>query len=314
MRQAFGLSGKQFIINLDPLSIGPTPYSSEIEVWRRPRDEYLENYLGYDGPDTLPPEFRESSFLDNLDRLEEENTLFVWAAAGLSEQLNVAFVLHWLKQIGKDFSSVLVVPVDFDFGLGKVAGIGTLSLEHFKVLESSARNFQPPEIESYLGAWAAYTSSEVSSLTSYLSRDSDYQALSNAMRSLVGRFPSQVTGLSRLEDELLSSTGKGDRKVRDVVGHAIAHGDNLDPLPDVYVLQRLLGLADENLSTPLVNIEGESLDPWGCDASLTSFGRQVLGRDANNLHENEVDDWVGGFHLISSVQFPLRHNGKLIAS
>ena len=123
MRQAFGLSVAQFITNQDPLSIGPARYSSDREAWRQLRDDYLENYLGYGGRDTLPSEFGENWFLESLERLGEEYRLFVWAAAGVSEQLNVAFVLQWMKQIGKNNSRVLLVPVDFDFALGKVAGI-----------------------------------------------------------------------------------------------------------------------------------------------------------------------------------------------
>ena len=82
-----------------------------------------------------------------------------------------------------------------------------------------------------------------------------------------------------------------------VVGVTLGYGESLDRVSDGYLFRRLIGMGNPQLASPLNSVTGDTRRMWECEVRLTAFGQSVLSGQANNVHENGIDDWIGGVHL-----------------
>ncbi len=311
MRVAFRIPTEQVIVNEDPLSCGPTPATTDMAEWRAVREEFFNN-LYRDCPDISFTENTECELLSNISRLCDAESVYIWAAAGLSDQLTVAFTLTILKQSKKDLSKVFIVPVDLPLSSGgKVHGLGEVNTEQWRNLDRIPRLLRQSEIKDYIDAWSAYTSITTEALIQFISLNRDSQMLVEAMRTLIDRYPARNSGLSKLDEQLLQMTKTKGRKAARIVGNTMGWNDSLDCHGDQYVFHRLRQLGNPRLASPLVELVGDLACMRFCEAELTEFGNQVLLGCANALDINGIDDCIGGVSLTNRSDTPLRHNGKL---
>jgi len=311
MRAAFHLARDQIIVSEDPLSCGPAPATPDITVWRKTREEFLKSvYL--DWPDFSFSEFSDNGLLSNIPRVGKAENLYIWAAAGLRDQLTVAFVLALLSLTDKDLSKVFIVPVDLVLSGYKVRSLGELSVERLQALKTAPRKLELHEIRAYSEAWEAYTSSDPTALTRFLSAGHETPAILDAMRTLVDRYPSRESGLSLVDEQLIHWTNEKGRKASYILGHTIGFNDSLDTHGDQYVFHRLRRLGNKSLSSTLVELSGDLAVMRHCEAQITAFGTQVLHGHANALETNGIDDWIGGVHLTDRTHSPLRDGTELL--
>ena len=62
----------------------------------------------------------------------------------------------------------------------------------------------------------------------------------------------------------------------------------------------------------MISITGDTRTMRGCEVKLASFGQKVLAREANNVQENGIDDWVGGVHLSTEGSVTFREGDTLV--
>lgn len=311
MRVAFRIPREQVIVNEDPISCGPTPATTDMAEWRAVREEFFYN-LYRDCPDISFTENAECELMSNISRLCDAESVYIWAAAGLSDQLTVAFAVTLLKQSKKDFNKVFIVPVDLPLSSGgKVRGLGEINIDQWRKLDRTPRLLRQTEIKDYSDAWNAYTSINPEALVQFISHNHDSQMLVEAMHTLINRYPARNSGLSKLDEQLLHMTKTKGRKAARIVGNTMAWNDSLDRHGDQYVFHRLRQLGNPSLVSPLVVLVGDLACMRRCEAELTEFGNQVLLGFANALDTNGIDDFIGGVLLTNRSHTPLRHNGKL---
>ena len=138
--------------------------------------------------------------------------------------------------------------------------------------------------------------------------------LHHAMCDLVYRYPDMRSGLGVWDERLLlQTTENGPRAVR-VVGATMVWyiGDTLDICGDGLLYDRLIGMSDAALPSPLIEATGDTRDMRKCSIALTPFGNKALNGKANNVFENGIDEWIGGVHLTGKLGITYRDGNKLI--
>jgi len=314
VKQAHHFASDQFLIGYDPLASGPIPLTTDLEQWRSVRDEYWTG---------IKVEYayvlnEKNDLFHNIARLREDRPVVLWVAASVPEQLLAASVAYSYTELGLNVSMLSVVQVHL---LNPKPNIFVWIRHIAELSPKKIRSELPPpipwtedEIHEYRRAWLTYTSDDPAVLREYLANPPENELLAKAMQRLIYRYPSEVTGLCAVDEEMLRQTKlQGPRAAR-IIGYTM--GELLETeefLGDGVMFHRLLLMGSDSLSSPLVSIEGDPTKMRECDVRITDFGEKVLAGEANVLEVDPTDDWIGGVHLTGHWPVSHRRNNELIA-
>ncbi|MGI9264799.1 MAG: DUF1835 domain-containing protein [Gammaproteobacteria bacterium] len=313
VKQAHHFSSDKFLIGYDPLASGPIPLTTDLEQWKSVRDEYWAG-INVEYAYVIN---EENDLFQNIDRLREDRSVVLWVASSVSEQLLAASVAYLYTELGLDLSNLSIVQVHIlnpkDNIFIRVRHIAELSPEKVQ------SELQPPgpwtedELHEYRRAWLTYTSDDTAVLQEYLANLPDNEVLAKAMQRLVYRYPSDVTGLCAVDEEMLRQTKlQGPRAAR-IIGHSMGElMDTEEYLGDGVMFHRLVQMSCNERSSPLVTIEGDPTKMRECEVALTEFGERVLAGEANVLEVDPADDWIGGVHLNGLWPVPHRKENELV--
>lgn len=174
-------------------------------------------------------------------------------------------------------------------------------------------------------AWRVYTSSDPADLVACAAGPTVLPFLHAGLRALVLRYPDHRTGLGVVEETLLRNVKKQGPKPIRIVGETIARNDGPDREGHDYLFWRLLQMG--KLDTPLVTVGGRPAADFGmeflkrenarrmmsdAEITLTAFGEAVMAGEANTVHENGIDLWIGGVHLTDGENPPFREGRMLL--
>ncbi len=298
LKAALRLSLDQLLINQDPLSCGPAPDTDDLGVWRSTRENFLRD-MYVDWPDFSfdDCEYADNGLLMNAKRLGQEDDIVVWAGLGLPDQLLLAWVIFLFDRLSLDFSKLRVVQFKRLRPRQRVFSIGELRPEDFQNYCPEPRQLDSQDVEELRRAWRVYRSDDPTALSKYVAGDSPMPVLHRALSQLLYRYPDVRSGVGVWDERLLHYTlEKGPAAAR-VIGYTFGISELLDCVGDQYLFRRLIGMANPELTSPLISMTGSTRIIRGCEVSLTAFGQNVLSGKANNVHENGIDDWIGGVHL-----------------
>ncbi|MEL6379464.1 MAG: DUF3658 domain-containing protein, partial [Pseudomonadota bacterium] len=135
--------------------------------------------------------------------------------------------------------------------------------------------------------------------------------LRKAMKTLIGRYPSAVSGLSKTDESFLKYTAENGPRVVRVIGNVMAWESDGDRVEDLYLFWRLRKLACKDLTAPLLHLDGDPTSMRACEVSLTSFGEKVAHGTENAFIKNGIDDWIGGVHLLGTNPIAVRDGDQL---
>jgi len=311
LKFALHLRRDRVLINEDPVSVGPAPFSGDLAAWKKSRERFLA-HLHTEWPDFSFDHFSDNGLLANASRLAEPGEKVIWAGAGLPDQLTISWVSVLARMFGTNQSDLHVVQFERLQPNQYVLGMGELSPDSIIEHSPEASPLREAEIAEYLDAWATYISKAPSDLSRYLDSPARPPILRRAMQSLVLRYPDKNTGLSYCDELILKyAAEKGPRVVR-VVGYTIGFYEAMDSLGDLYVFDRVRRLSQHVLTTPLLEFSGDQKQMRASEVRLTDFGRAVLSGNANAVTENGIDDWIGGVHLTGSRPAAHRHGTELL--
>lgn len=311
LRAALHLSHNQVLVNEDLLSCGPAPATADLDVWRSTRESYLrEIYVEW--PDFSFDEYAANGLLMNAERLAHEQAIVAWAGQGLPDQLLLACIVFLFDRLNLDLSKLAIVPFEKLLPTQNVLSLGELSAENI-------RNYRPPphpliseEAEELRRIWKVYTSDDPATLSRYVAGSSPMPTAHRAVSELLYRYPDVRSGLGVWDERLLRYTSdKGPAALR-VIGYTMGSSMSLDSQGDTYLFHRLIGMAAAR--SPLISLTGSRTTMRGCEVRATSFGQDVLAGNANNVHENGIDDWIGGVHLSAASHVTFRSGDSLILS
>lgn len=308
LRVALRPGRDRVLVNEDLLSCGPAPATADLGVWRLARERYMREIYG-ESPDYSFGGYAASGLLMNVERLRQERAIAVWAGLGLPDQLLLAWVVFLFDWLELDLSKLAIFQFETLRPAQNVLSLGELSPEDIRDYKPAPHQLSPEEAEELRHLWKVYTSEDPAALSRYVAESSAMPIAHRAFRELLYRYPDVRSGLGVWDECLLRHTlDNGPRAVR-VIGHTLG-SMSLDWQGDMHLFRRLVGMAD--VRTPLILLAGSPESMRGCEVRLTSFGHEVLAGNANTVHENGIDDWIGGVHLSSKRNVTFRSGDSLI--
>jgi hypothetical protein len=282
LRQA-GLPGT-VVISADVLHDGPAPAVGE-DDWNRIRADYLAS-RGNGAADRIRSELVQWDA--NVDAGAGEDEVVLWFEHDLFDQL---LLIRLLDRIADWPRRPRVTMISTDRYLGPLAPA------ELAAMFPSRREVSDDQLKLARTAWGAFRSSDPSDLEAVLSLDTTLLPfLAAALGRHLEEFPSPKEGLSRTERDILSILMRGPRSPRELFPAQQVFEDRVF-MGDSSFAWILHGLA---ASTPaLISMKGEaSTDSLSAGvASITPFGRRVIGGETDRVAASGIDRWLGGVHL-----------------
>jgi len=235
----------------------------------------------------------------------------VWAGLGLPDQLLLAWVVFLFDRLDLDLSNLAIVQFETLRPAQDVLSLGELGPEDIRNYQPAPHQLNSEETEELRHLWEVYTSDDPAALSRYVAGSSPMPIAHRAVRELLYRYPDVRSGLGVWDERLLRHTLDNGPGAARVIGHTLA-SMSLDWQGDMHLFHRLLGMAA--VRSPLISLAGSRATMRGCEVRLTSFGHDVLAGNANTVHENGIDDWIGGVHLRSESNVTFRSGDSLILS
>lgn len=308
LKVALHLSGDQVLVNEDPLSCGPAPATADLGVWRSVRESYMrEMYVEW--PDFSFGEYAANGLLMNAERLDQVQAVAVWVCQGLPDQLLLAWVVFLFDRLNLDLSKLAIVQFEKLRPMQDVLSLGELSPENIREYRPAPRQLNSEEVEELRRLWKVYTSDDPADLSRYVAGGSPMPIVHRAVNELLYRYPDARSGLGVWDERLLRYTLERGPAAARVIGYTMA-SSSLDWQGDAYLFYRLISMAAAR--SPLISLTGSRTTMRGCEVRPTSFGQDVLAGNANNVHENGIDDWIGGVHLSDDSYVTFRSGNSLI--
>jgi hypothetical protein len=309
LKVALHLSDDQVLANEDLLSCGPAPATADLGVWRSARESYMRKICFE--PDFSFGEYAANGLLMNAERLNQEQAIVVWVGLGLPDQLLLAWVVFLFDLLNLDLSKLAIVQFEKLRPMQDVLSLGELSPENIREYRPTPHQLDSEEVEELRRLWKVYTSDDSAALSTYVAGGSPMPIVHRAVSELLYRYPDVRSGLGVWDERLLRYTLDEGPVAARVIGYTMA-SMSLDWQGDMHLFHRLIGMAAGR--SPLISLTGNHTTMRGCEVKPTSFGQDVLAGNANNVHENGIDDWIGGVHLSAESHVTFRSGDSLILS
>lgn len=292
----------RLLVQRDMLWCGPTTKCTSISAWKRMRAEYVKNlFPGY--PDISLNNLK-TDLLYNENRLNEVEFIYIWAGTNLEDQLLILFVIYLVKFIGGDFEKIRIIQFESLNCYGE-------TLEMFGMSHLDPNDMQkhpepiallPEQIKLYQTAWDTFTSDTPFPLMQFLSLSQTLNKhLAPALQFLLRRYPRIGSGLDYWETKILSHVGRDGNSAGKIIADAWGENIDGDVIGEVYLLNKILHLGNNNLPEPLLELSEIQQPYLNIHVTLTEFGVAVINGEASFYPPNPIDKWIGGVHLSSAT-------------
>ncbi len=257
---ALELDRDQILVGDPAISCGPCPSIDHLPDWRRVRCAYLQS-LAPDSEDTVDWFGPYRSLMGDPERLNTASPVMIWAGQALPDQLLQAETLFVYDSEGIDTGSLHLNQFAQLWTQQDVRSVSALDPRHINEFRPPPHRYSEDERLELRRAWRAYTSADPSDLSAYLDAPGPLPWLHRAMGGLVSRYPDRRTGLSAIDEVILDRVKNAGPNAVRVVGSVLVElFEGLDPISDQVLFQRLAGMADQHLSEPLIQLDGDAAE------------------------------------------------------
>jgi len=279
----------------DPLSVGPTPSGLSQEEWYQTRGKFLSDSFQIPLEDAIG-DLRTQDV--GLDDLQQHDVVILWFEHDLFDQIILIWLLQHFAQIEMKDTELRLICVDQFPGVEKFIGLGQLEPQELVALYGTSEKVTDAQLSLAKNVWAAWCSSEPSSLEKLLSADtSALPFVRNAVRRHLQNFPSTVNGLNLTEQMALEAIAEGPVKA----GSIFLSVQSKEEIP--WMGDSMLFAALEKLlqaGVPLVESSSDEIIDLKVEVRLTAEGHRVLTGELDYIALNGIDTWVGGVHLTAN--------------
>jgi len=300
-QRVFQLPRARLDIDRDVLSCGPTRACESLEAWEAMRSRFWMAPVSCEPPESVEELHPAFDIPGRARALRQAQRVTLWVGTGLSEQLSAMFTIQlgaagiatpgkfWIVQFEKPLA-----------GGHEPFGLGILN-EQAMAEHPAPRPLSDPELHHYGELWKAVSSSDPGLIENFADAHPDASPwLRRASKLLLRRFPDKSSGLNYWDRALLAAVAADRRKAARVIGETMdKHWDQCDPVGDLFLFARLLGLGRPARPKPLIEIFGSGAQMRHTEVQLTPFGRDVLEGRASNYPANPVEDWAAGVKISS---------------
>lgn len=325
MRQVLRPYRGRLLIGEDDLDSGPAPALDDLGLWLAIREWFLNRVARANGMEFSFDGYDDVGLLVNAACLSEANEIVVWTGTGLQDQLNLAWTVFLCDWYEVDLARLRVVQFEWHKSQ-PVRAIGELHPDVIRDHCPAPRALTEVEVDELRRAWRVYTSDDPADLADYTAGTSPLPLLHEALSALLLRYPDRRSGLGSIDEALLRHVRRFGQKPIRLVAEAMIRNESPDHWDHFHVFYRLLRMAE--LETPLVTLTGRTKFELAIpppqrvtvihqmihdgEVKLTPFGEAVLAGEFNTVHENGIDDWIGGVHLTDGQNPPFREGRTLL--
>jgi hypothetical protein len=270
-----GLGG-EILTWVDVLHEGPVPAGMELDQLSRLRGIFLDGIWPSSSSAVDSLARRDAA----LARFQEHEEVVLWFEHDLFDQLQLIQILDWLHDRADSSTRFSLISVD--------RYLGQLTGQQLATLWPNRHTITPPEFDLAVEAWRAFRAPDPLDLEHLLGRDtSALPFLAGALQRHLQQFPSVGNGLARTERQILELVDSGQNDFARLF-RADQQMEERIFMGDTSFARYIHGLA--GCRRPLL------LDEDG-RYRVTPTGRQVLASEADHVHLNGINRWLGGVHL-----------------
>ena len=270
----------------DLLHEGPVPAELGTAEVRRIRAEYLFA-AGYGNREVLTEKLLVQD--NGLGRWYDFDEVVFWLEHDVYDQLLLLRHLAWLSQHGSAQARSRAIVVD--------RYLGRSMPDELAAMFDTRTPISDPVIETGWKAWRAITADDPAGVTALVEAgpSADLPFLHGALARWLEDYPSVENGLSRSERQLLTAIEDGQNTLEKCFSatQAMEEREFLGDVPFLTIARKLAEVQKPLIT--LVSMGGGGLLRWR--TALTRFGRDVMAGEADYVHANGLDRWVGGVYL-----------------
>jgi hypothetical protein len=257
------------------------------------RAEFLAG-LGFGTEEEIAASFAERDRA--LAGFRDHEEVVLWFEHDLYDQLQLIQILGWLNGREPGATQLSLICIGEYPGRPRFAGLGELNASQLAGLFGVRHPITSDELDLGSRAWEAFRFTDPSRFATFAAGDGALPFLAGAVRRLLEQFPSTDNGLSRTDGNVLESLSEGPARFADLFASQGKKEER--PFLGDGILQMYIDRMAHN-KTPLLAVEPDSPAPPSprCRYSLTQEGRRVLAAEADFVHLNGIDRWIGGTHL-----------------
>jgi Domain of unknown function (DUF1835) len=313
LRSALGGRGGAILVHHDPLSVGPLPRAPTVAAFQVVREAFWR-WVGAEvsavgGADLLA----------SAHELRQAAAVTIWTGAGAADQYLLPWVVHLFRLMGVPMPALSAVELERMPGkAGKqiyVASLGIVSPDQLRA-QGQPRQLSGPDVTELEEVWAALTAPAPDALLRARERaPTSFSLLRRALGATIDRYPDVRTGLGHWDQELLRNVRDHGPRASMIIANTLVgsyESEYPDSVGDLYLFDRLRGLADPGLAHPAAVMTGDVSSFGGCEVRLSQAGGAFLDGSLNFVAANGIDDWVAGVHLDSTVDAVWFRDGKTL--
>ena len=279
---------------------GPLPSPDELATYLgarshdpRPGDHWSV-YVG-----RWPPAITASKDLGLLEFCRHFETVELWFDPGPSDQLQLIWLLDYVRPHPEVIARLRLRLVDFDLISIPPTGLGKWKVQDIDVTGA--------ELETASRAWQAYRATTPEACLALLAADlSALPLLKPALLELLAELPSGTTGLGATEMRMLELIAWGFANTNPLFYLPTLRGTRVFNESELgYLLEGLAhgpapavnGLDDELRTLEKSNYRGRLEAYQRSRLCLTEFGKAVVAHEEDFSLHNPIDRWWGGTRL-----------------
>jgi hypothetical protein len=255
-----------------------------MQLFLEERAAYLQQQYGIDSEAYLR-DMRET--LHRLDEAAQYDEIVLWFEFDLFCQVNLLFVLFYLRQLPVTLPPVSIVQLDHHPEVPDFRGMGMLQPRHLPPLFDKRAPLQEEDWQLALQAWEAYSHDNPLALEALSQRSSRTLAyLGKALEAHLQRLPGAVNGLNAVEHFFLDRLTLG--KLRE---QALYY--------QFWNELKIYGFGDFQLDTYIQRLQRAGvLQREDAMLSITGLGREIINNEENYLSfDPQENRWLGGIPL-----------------
>jgi hypothetical protein len=298
--------GEDILVWREALYEGPIVLDLANEHVRQERASYFAETMGLS-----EAEFRRQNE-EQYKALTEHGAYYeiiLWFEHDLFDQTILIYLLDWFSKHKAPQTKLQLLCIGEFPGIELFTGLGQLTTEQLATLMGSWHEVTPEELQTASRAWNAYASPDPTEIVRLLKEDlSPLPFLREAFFCHLGRFPSLLNGLGRVEHKTLQFLSEGVVKLVPLF-QQISQTENHYGLGDMQYWRYLERLGSGN--HPLIRWEGPALLPrldnliqlnmeeWTFE--ITDAGKTILLNQADAIEINGINRCLGGILLTEAM-------------
>lgn len=245
-----------------------------------------------------------SAFAEIKTLVQNADCIEIWVDCTVQEQVYLLVCIQLLIRENIDLSTIKLVQFPNDDPY-RIFGIFT---EELLTNRPEALPLSQQEVALLRKAWTALTASSKNDLKAFVDNRTGSPILYDALSAFLLRYPNERNGLGSIVTKILQNANSEWTGAARIVGpsmfpkvkNEIAAPEWLDFIGDGILFEHLKQLAAPSLTSPCIEMRGDTKQMRSCEVRITKFGRDCLDGNEKFTKTNDLDEWIGGVHLISS--------------